>query len=394
MSNLWSENTPSNFWLLNPDPPDEAWLEAYKKAFPVLGISQDINDIETASFLSLGEGRYGKGHWNINGSKRLYYAVKPMMPTELRYGLRRQYTNFLQSIDRTCWPIEERFVRFQFEVVRELLEILGQDSISFKHFWPHGHRFAFVLTHDIETKEGQAFVREVADLEEELGFRSSFNFVPERYKLDIDLMQELRERGFEIGVHGLKHDGKLFNSKQQFMKRAESINRYLKEFEAVGFRAPLTIRNPYWMQSLDVEYDLSFFDTDPYEPIPGGCMSIWPFTLGRFIELPYTLAQDCTLTTVLGETTPRIWLQKFEYIKKNNGMALLNSHPDYLKNRNLFDMYVELLTTVREHNDYWHALPRDVSRWWLKRSGKQNDDGSLDITDGTILLENKQVIVK
>ena len=31
------------------------------------------------------------------------------------------------------------------------------------------------------------------------------------------------------------------------------------------------------MQALEIEYDLSFFDTDPCEPIPGGTMSIWPF---------------------------------------------------------------------------------------------------------------------
>ncbi len=60
------------------------------------------------------------------------------------------------------------------------------------------------------------------------------------------------------------------------------------------------------MQALEVEYDLSFFDTDPYEPIPGGGMSIWLYWIGRFIELPYTLAQDSTLAIVLGEETPRL----------------------------------------------------------------------------------------
>lgn len=33
-------------------------------------------------------------------------------------------------------------------------------------------------------------------------------------------------------------------------------------------------RHPLWMQSLDIEYDLSFFDTDPYEPMAGGSMSM------------------------------------------------------------------------------------------------------------------------
>jgi len=131
--------------------------------------------------------------------------------------------------------------------------IVGRSSISFRHFWPAGHRFSVVLTHDIETEEGQALVREIADLEEELGFRSSFNIVPDRYIPDDRLMGELSERGFEIGVHGLKHDGKLFSSEKTFVKRSQAINSYLGKFNAVGFRSPLMQRNPEWMQSLNIE---------------------------------------------------------------------------------------------------------------------------------------------
>ena len=116
------------------------------------------------------------------------------------------------------------------------------------------------------------------------------------------------------------------------MRRAKRINAHLKELDAVGFRSPLTMRNPEWMQALEIEYDLSFFDTDPYEPMPGGTMSIWPFILGHFVELPYTLMQDYTLTAVLGETTPRLWLQKVDFIERYHGMALVNTHPDYLLN--------------------------------------------------------------
>jgi hypothetical protein len=105
------------------------------------------------------------------------------------------------------------------------------------------------------------------------------------------------------------------------------INRHILEFQADGFRTPYTHRNPEWMQLLDIKYDLSFFDTDPFEPMPGGVMSIWPFTIGHFLELPYTLAQDSTLFNVLGETSPRIWLEKLAFIKNYYGMALMLVHP-------------------------------------------------------------------
>ena len=201
-----------------------------------------------------------------------------------------------------------------------------------------------------------------------MGFRSSFNFVPERYPIDQSLIAELKERGFEVGIHGLKHDGKLFSSRNEFERRAKLINKYLKAFGAVGFRTPLTHRNPEWMQALEIEYDLSFFDTDPFEPTPGGTMSVWPFFIGHFVELPYTLVQDYTLTSVLGETSPRLWLEKVDFIKEFHGMALLNSHPDYLKDSKTFRIYVEFLETMKKNREYWHALPRDVARWWKSRA--------------------------
>ena len=51
--------------------------------------------------------------------------------------------------------------------------------MGYHPFWPDGQRFAFVLTHDIETEEGQAYVRaSCRSKDESFGFRSSFNFVP------------------------------------------------------------------------------------------------------------------------------------------------------------------------------------------------------------------------
>ena len=221
---------------------------------------------------------------------------------------------------------------------------------------------------------------------------SSFNFVLERYPLDFNLIQELRERGFEVGCHGLKHDGKLFSSQKEFIRRVAKINKHLKEYRMVGFRAPLTHRNPEWMQALEIEYDLSFFDTDPFEPIPGGTMSIWPFFIGHFVELPYTLVQDYTLTSVLGETSPRLWLEKADFIKKSHGMALLNSHPDYLKNPNSFGIYIEFLETMKKNEEYWHALPRDVASWWKSRAEFAEIESSSP-TLSTVKLDGDRIVV-
>jgi hypothetical protein len=207
-------------------------------------------------------------------------------------------------------------------------------------------------------------------------------------------------------VHGLKHDGKLFRSHAEWTRRAARINSALHRFGASGFRAPLTHRQPEWMQDLETDYDLSFFDTDPYEPMPGGTMSIWPFQLGHFLELPYTLAQDYTLTSVLGEETPRLWLEKVDFLRKYRGMALLNSHPDYLRDGGTWAVYVDFLETMKETGGYWHALPWQVARWWQERagsssvpneqtrSGHRSSAALPDVEQGEIRLEAGVVVVR
>ena len=391
MSNLWYQNTPQNFWLLNPAISNQYWQEALRKSIHLLGLTGEI-EMDELSALTLGEGRFGTDHWELSWAKRVYYLLKPILPRTLTRSLRQYYSSPSDTKPRNNWPIDSRYVSFQWELMRQLLVSSGNSSIQYKSIWPNKHQFALVLTHDIETAEGQAFVRKVADMEENLGFRSSFNFVLERYPLDFKLIQELRERGFEVGCHGLKHDGKLFSNKKEFLKRVAKINQHLKEYRMVGFRAPLTHRNPEWMQALEIEYDLSFFDTDPFEPIPGGAMSIWPFFIGHFVELPYTLVQDYTLTSVLGETTPRLWLEKVDFIKKFHGMALLNSHPDYLNDPNSFRVYAEFLETMKKNEEYWHALPCDVASWWKSRAESAEIESSSPALS-TVRLEGEMIAV-
>jgi len=373
MTNLWSSNSPARFWLCQPEWPEEQWAEAVRRALPVLELRSQPDDVDALLALILGEGQFGPDHWQLSPARRWYYRLKPFLPRGLTCLARQGHTTIARNNHGLHWPIEDRYARFQWEVMRQLLAVTKQPSIAYRQFWPDDRQYAFVLTHDVESKEGQERVRAIAELDESFGFRSSFNFVLERYPLDHKLIRELQERGFEIGVHGLKHDGKLFDSHSEFMRRAERINRSLKQLDAVGLRTPLTMRNPEWMQALEVEYDLSFFDTDPYEPMPGGTMSIWPFILGRFVELPYTLMQDYTLTKVLGETTPRLWLEKVDFIETYHGMVLLNSHPDYLFDQATRKVYTDFLRAMSERDGYWHALPKEVAKWWRARAASAVD---------------------
>ena len=174
------------------------------------------------------------------------------------------------------------------------------------------------------------------EIEKELGFKSSFNFVPERYTVSPKLRQILVQNGFEVGVHGLNHDGKLYSSKKEFDRRAKRINMYLKEWQSVGFRSPAMHHNLEWLKSLDVLYDASTFDTDPFEPQPDGMNTIFPFivydgtVVRNTLNCHILLAQDYTLFILLQEKSIDLWKKKIDWIADQGGMALVNVHPDYI----------------------------------------------------------------
>jgi hypothetical protein len=390
---LWRLNTPSRFWLCRQDLREDLWQEAIKKAIPILSLGNEQSTIESILALTLGEGRFGPNHWELGYLKRAYYLVKAIIPRSITRKLRQIY-----SRDRAYenWPIESRYVYFLWEVLRQLILQTGKSEITIRSIWPNKDRFALCLTHDVETASGQEFVKVIADLEESLGFHSLFNFVPERYEINYHLINYLRQQGFEVGVHGLHHDGRLFSSKAAFMQKAGRINRYVKEWEVKGFRAELTLRQPEWMQALEIEYDLSFFDTDPFEPIPGGSMSIWPFYIGHFIELPYTLVQDYTLTSVLGQNSPRIWLEKVDFIEKFHGMALVNTHPDYLKSQSTMDVYLDFLKAMKMRKSYWQALPGEIARWWKFRAGSISNDSSFTFnhTYSKVIIQGENIQIE
>lgn len=300
-------------------------------------------------------------------SRDAYYRIKPILPRRLQIELRRVFARRLRERCRAVWPIYDP---------------AGRPPPGWAG-WPGGRRFALVLTHDVETARGHDRCRRLAAMEARRGMRSSFNFVPERYPVSGALREWLTGGGFEVGAHGLRHDGRLFASRAVFLERAARINRYLERWGAVGFRAPAMHHNLEWLHALNVEYDLSTFDTDPFEPQPDGAGTCFPFWVagggpGRgYVEMPYTLPQDFTLFVLLGETDIRIWEEKLRWIAKCGGMALINTHPDYMafdRRRPaadeyppaLYERFLELAATEFE-GLFWQALPREVARFIRSR---------------------------
>lgn len=246
--------------------------------------------------------------------------------------------------------------------------------------WPNDKKFAFILTHDVETNKGHDRCPNLIDLEIGFGFTSSFNFVPERYEVSPSLRKEIVEKGFEVGVHDLRHDGMLYNNYNTFIKKSAKINGYLKEWGAVGFRSAAMHHNLDWINALEVEYDASTFDFDPFEPYPAGMMTIFPFWVNPngkgkgYVELPYTIPQDFTLFLLLKEKDISIWKNKLDWVASKGGMALIITHPDYMCfhgepsgiDEYPIKYYEEFLKYVSKQyaGQYWNALPREAARYY------------------------------
>ena len=296
-----------------------------------------------------------------------YYRARPLLPRAAQISLRRAYSNVQRRARFPGWPIESALHDFYGYIFRRLVEV-ADGIIPWIGFWPSGYSWALVLTHDVETQVGYDNLNLARDIESRLGYRSSWNFVPRRYAVEDGVVSELLGDGFEVGVHGLYHDGRDLGSLEVLHERLPVMREYAERWNAVGFRSPATQRAWDWMPELGFEYDSSYPDTDPFEPQAGGCCSLLPYFNQETVELPITLPQDHTLYAILEQADETLWLEKTEYIKGENGMALIITHPDYLIEARVLESYKQFLTAFREDPNVWHALPRDVNAWWRRRA--------------------------
>jgi glycosyltransferase involved in cell wall biosynthesis len=298
---------------------------------------------------------------------QLFYTLKPLIPRTTQIALRRLVAQQKRRKSAHIWPIDPNS---------------GVPPEGWTG-WPDGKKFALVLSHDVDTRKGYDNVLKLAELEEQMGFRSCFSFVPERYgTVSPALLEELRRRGFDVAVHGLKHDGKMFLSRQRFDCRAKRVNRYLKEWKTEGFTSPSMHHNLEWLSGLNIKYSISTFDTDPFEPQPDGVGTIFPFWVNNsspdrgFVEMPYTLPQDFTLFIILQERSIEIWKQKLDWVVRYGGMALLTVHPDYMdfgdgQGEGLHypvARYIELLDYInsRYAGEYYHATPSQIAAFYAE----------------------------
>lgn len=306
--------------------------------------------------------------------QNIYYKLKPFIPRPLQIFLRRILIDLKEDKYKDTWPIYNKASRTP----------EGWTG------WPDNKKFALVLTHDVETKRGEERCLDLMNLEKELGLRSAYFFVPGICKNCLSKHNQLKKNKFEVGIHGLFHDGKLFQSRKIFQKRAVQINRYISKWKVSGFRSPAMHHNLTWIQDLNILYDASTFDTDPFEPHPDCVGTIFPFIvkdgLARksYVELPYTLPHDFTIFILMRQKNIDIWKRKLDWIVENGGMALVITHPDYMNiegGKSAIDeypigYYLDFLIYIKNKykNQYWPALPKEIAQFWKRHMTNILDD--------------------
>lgn len=300
--------------------------------------------------------------------KRLYYLLKPCLPRALQLEAQRWNARArLRTVDYPRWPEDESLTHLLSALLARLLELSGHREIPFLGFWPRGHRFAVCFTHDVETAAGLSSLDRMAAIEEDRDVRSTWFIVPERYPVSSQDFLALRRAGHEIGVHGLDHSCQTFASREAFERRAPRINRYLRDWQVVGFRAPALYRNPDWIPELDVRYDSSFMDTAVLEPQRGGVSAPFPFHLRHVVELPITMPMDHHLINLLRRPVVPGMLTKFRWVVERFGLANFLFHPDYNLAATRVNDYRQVVDEVRATPGGWIATAAEIADWWDRR---------------------------
>ncbi|MBV9674366.1 MAG: hypothetical protein JO076_16275 [Verrucomicrobia bacterium] len=304
--------------------------------------------------------------------RRLYYLLRPFLSVAVRKRFQRWHFRGWEKRPFPNWPVDSTVEEIAEKLIELELAVTGSDRLPFIWFWPDGHPSCTMLTHDVETTAGRNFCSELMDVNDSFGIKSSFHIIPEeRYTVHAKFLDEIRVREFELNVHDLNHDGRLFSNRAEFLRRAVRIKHYAKAFGASGFRSAVLYRNAEWIDDLGFSYDMSIPNVAHLDPQRGGCCTVFPFFLGETLELPVTTIQDYSLFHILGDYSIGVWKNQSNLIRAKHGLVSFIIHPDYVINKSARATYTKLLEylcSTREKQETWIARPAEVATWWRQRA--------------------------
>ena len=304
-----------------------------------------------------------------------YYFLRPILPLAIRKRLQRLVFRRRRRYMFPAWPVDCSVEDIFEQLMALTLQASGVREIPFIWFWPDGQDGALMMTHDVEKQNGADHCDFLMDLDDSYGIKAAFQLIPEEAYEGFDgLVSEIRARGFELNIHDLDHDGRLYEHKELFEQRAGKINEYGRQYGMEGFRAGSMHRNQEWFNMLNFQYDMSVPTVSHLEPQKGGCCTVTPYFVDNVLELPLTTIQDHGMFYILSDRSIDLWKQQIEMILAHHGLISFIVHPDYITRPAECEQYRELLEhirSLRETRSIWIALPGEINRWWRERSQLQ-----------------------
>ena len=211
-----------------------------------------------------------------------------------------------------------------------------------------------ILTHDIDTRAGLAWVKPTAEIELAHGWRSIWHVVGQGDH-DHALLDWLTARGCAIGLHGYNHDNRL-----AFLP-ADAIRRRLDACQTLVARYAIrSFRSPSWFRSVTLfrvlrDYgmvDYSRLDTDRSCPGGvGGCLWTKRFELDGLTHVPTTVPFEDPL--YWGRTPEQLvdfWRPKLAWLRACGGNIVVNTHPEpqFSGNARMLRAYDQLLDALAD----------------------------------------------
>jgi hypothetical protein len=300
-----------------------------------------------------------------------YYSVRPLLHLSIRKQIQKAYLNNWRKLAFPRWPVDCTVDRVLATLLLLSLKTHAVERVPFIWFWPEGASSCTIMTHDVETAAGRDYCSTLMDIDDAFGIKASFQVVPEkRYSMSDAFLDSLRERGFEINIQDLNHDGHLFRSREEFLTRAASINAHGRRLGVSGFRSAVLYRQQEWYNALEFSYDMSVPNVAHLDPQRGGCCTVMPYFVGNILELPVTTTQDYTLFHILNDYTLDLWNRQMQLITERNGLISFIVHPDYIREpraRRTYEALLSQLNVFRDSGSTWVAKPGEVNSWWRQR---------------------------
>jgi hypothetical protein len=334
----------------------------------------DLSEVTT----NLREERYRQNGYNFlqrtttgETAQRFYYLLRPFMTVGVRKHLQKVRLSGWDKIPFPRWPVDRSVDALMESAMTLALKAQGCGQIPFIWFWPDDSSACAMMTHDVEGQAGLDFCDELMNIDDSYAIKSAFQLIPEgREEAWRRKAATLRQRGFEVNLHDLNHDGQLFVDRDTFAQRAKRINEYARVLGCDGFRSGAMYREQSWFSAFEFSYDMSVPNAAHLEPQRGGCCTLMPYFVGGLLELPLTTVQDYTLFHILDDYSTALWRRQIGLISKHHGLVSIITHPDYLVGRRERDVYIELLrhlADLRDREGLWVTLPGEINRWWRNR---------------------------